>query len=557
MIMPHPTRRAFLSSVGGAAFLAACGQSGTATTQAQSKSGAASANPGEIVLNRGNAAEPLSLDPHHVQGGWEINILGDLMTGLTTENVKGEPIPGAAERWEQSEDGKTWTFHIRDHLWSDGKRVTAQDFVFAWRRILDPKTAASYAYYLYLIKNAEAVNTGKTPLDALGVRATDDKTLVVELERPVPYLLQFMTHVTTYPVPRHVVQEKGDAWTKPGTYVSNGAYALSEWSPNDHVTLLKNKNFYDAANVRIDRAIFYPTADYEAALKRLRAGELDIQDRMPSQQIDWLRAHMPEILHLDPVLTTEYLVSNQTRKPFGDVRVREALSLAVNRETIVTKITKVGEVPAYNMIPPGIANYPGGVYLSFKSMPFPERLKRAQELMRQAGYGPDNLLRTTLIIRSAATTARRVPIAVQQMWKQIYVDAQILQLDAAIFYNRIQTGDFDIANPAWGADFNDASNFLDLLRTGNANNYGHYHSAEYDKLLDRASVELDLAKRGALLAQAEKIALDDYVWCPINFWVSGALVRPYVKGWEDNSADTHHTRWLSIDEQARNATPHA
>jgi oligopeptide transport system substrate-binding protein len=323
------------------------------------------------------------------------------------------------------------------------------------------------------------------------------------------------------------------------------------------VTLVKNAKFYDAANVKIDRAIFYPSSDYEAALRRLRAGELDIQDRMPAQQIDWLRANMPELLHLNPVLNTEYLIVNQTQKVFADVRVREALSLAVNRETIVNKISKVGEVPAYNLVPPGIANYPGGVFLSFKSMPFPERLKRAQDLMRQAGYGPDNLLRTSLMIRSAATTARRVPVAVQQMWKQIYVDAQILQLDASIFYNRIQTGDFDVANPAWGADYNDASNFLDLLRTGNANNYGHYHSPEFDRLLDQAGIELDLTKRGQLLAQAEAIALKDQAWIPINFWVSGALVRPYIKGWDDNSADWHRTRWLSVDEQARAATPRA
>ena len=190
-------------------------------------------------------------------------------------------------------------------------------------------------------------------------------------------------------------------------------------------------------------------------------------------------------------------------------------------------------------------------------MPFPERLKRAQDLMRQAGYGPDNLLRTSLMIRSAAPDRRRVPVAVQQMWKQIYVDAQILQLDASIFYNRIQTGDFDIANPAWGADFNDASNFLDLLRTGNANNYGHYHNAAYEKLLDEASVELDLMKRGQLLAQAEGIALKDDAWIPISFSVSGGLVRPYVKAWDKNIADIHRTRWLSIDESAHAATPRA
>lgn len=547
------TRRAFLMSACGAGLLAACGQN--PSTQ-EGRNGTAAQYPGEVVLNRGNAAEPLSLDPHHAQGNWEINIIGELLVGLTTEDAGGNIIPGAAERWEQSEDGKTWTFHLRDHLWSDGEKLTAEDFLYAWRRILDPKTAATYAYYLYLLKNAESVNTGKMPATALGVTARDDKTLVVELEHPVPYLLEFMTHVTTYPVPRHVVEAKGDAWTKPGSYVGNGAYALTEWNPNDHITLVKNPKFYDAANVKIDRAIFYPTTDYEAALKRFRAGELDIQDRLPAQEIDWLRANMPEVLRLDPVLTTEYLTVNQTRKPFDDVRLREALSLAVDRETIVNKISKVGEPPAYGIVPPGIANYPGGVYLDFKSMPFPERLKRAQGLMRELGYGPDNFLRTSLLIRSASTTARRTPVAIQQMWKQIYVDAQILQLDAAIFYNRVQTGDFDIANPAWGADFNDASNFLDLLREGNANNYGHYRNPAYEKLLDSASVERDLKKRGDMLAEAEAIALKDDAWIPINFWVSGGLVRPYVMGWNRNISDVHRTRWLSIDQTARAATPH-
>jgi oligopeptide transport system substrate-binding protein len=196
------------------------------------------------------------------------------------------------------------------------------------------------------------------------------------------------------------------------------------------------------------------------------------------------------------------------------------------------------------------------VFLNFKSMPFPDRLKRAQMLMRQVGYGPDNLLRTSLIIRSAAPTARRVPVAIQQMWKQIYVDAQILQLDAAIFYDHIQTGDFEIANPAWGADYNDPTTFLDLLRTGNPNNYGRYSNPNYDRVLDAADSELDLTKRGRLLAEAEEIALKDNVWIPINFWVAGNLVRPYLKSWNNNPADIHRTRWMSIDETKRAATVH-
>ena len=542
------TRRAFLLSAGSAALLAGCGQNQTAR---QNRSGTRT---GEVVLNHGNGAEPLSLDPHHVQGSWEINILGDLMMGLLTEDAAANPIPGAAIKWEQSQDGTSWKFTLRDHLWSDGQPVTAEDFVYSWRRMLDPKTAASYAYFLYLLKNGKAVNTGAMPVTALGVTAPDAKTLVVELEHPVPYLLQFMTHSTTYPVPRHLVEAKGDAWVKPGTYVGNGAYVLTEWESNDHITLVKNKKFFDAATVKIDSVIYLPTVDYVAALKRMRAGELDIQDRMPAQQIDWLRANMPEVLHLKPILSTEYLVANQTLRVFADARVREALNLAIDRETIVNRIDKVGEPAAYHIVPPGIANYPGGPHLGFQSMPMRQRLGRAQDLMRQAGYGPNNLLRTSLIIRSAAPTARRVPVAVQQMWKQIFIDAQILQLDASIFYDRIQTGDFEIANPGWIADYNDPITFLELLRTGNANNYGHYSNAEYDRLLERADSELDLARRGALLAQAEQMALNDNAWMPISFGVEGALVRPYVKGWQDTATDLHRTRWMWIDEAARAKT---
>src|SRR4051812_44724024 len=235
-MMQVTDRRGFLASAGAAALLAACGRNQTA----QQTSSAGAAKPGEMVFNFGNAAEPLTLDPHHSQANWENNIIGDLLVGLTTEGPDGEPIPGAAEKWETSADGKTWTFHLRDHQWSDGMPVTAEDFVYAWRRILDPKTAASYAYYLYLIKSGQPVNTGEMPLTALGVSAPDDKTFVVELENPAPFLLEYLTHYTTFAVPRHVIEAHGDAWTKPGTYVGNGAYTLAEWTPNDHVTLVKN-----------------------------------------------------------------------------------------------------------------------------------------------------------------------------------------------------------------------------------------------------------------------------------------------------------------------------
>ena len=544
----HMTWLAICAAALGA--LAACGD-GTQTN----KAAAPGAPSGQVVLNRGNGAEPASLDPNLVQANWEDAIVGDMMLGLIGQDARGQPIPGAAERWESSADGLTWTFHLRDHQWSDGQPVKADDFVFSWRRILDPKTAASYAYYLYLIKNAEAVNTGKMPPTELGVSVPDDKTLVVTLAHPAPYLLEYLTHVSTFPLPRHVVEAKGDAWARAGNYVSNGAYTLVEWIPNDHVTLEKNPRFYDAANVKVDRVVFYPTMDYTAALRRLRAGELDIQSRLPAREIDYLRANMADMLRLSPQLTTEFLAVNQTKKPFDDKRVREALNLALDREALTQKIRKMDETPAYSFVPPSIANYPGVAGFPFKSMPQADRMKRAQELMRQAGYGPNNRLKATYDIRSSAADALRDPAAIQAMWREIYVDADIRQNDTAVFYAKVQQRDFEIGGAAWGADFNDASNFLDLLRTGNANNYGSYKSPKFDELLDQANAEVDLVKRGQLLARAEQLALDDYAVIPTLFWVAGGLVRPYVKNWEANPTATHRTRWVEIDEQARAATP--
>jgi oligopeptide transport system substrate-binding protein len=545
------TRRAFLTSVCGAALvtLAACGQGGTGTETASN----AATTSGSVVFNRGNGAEPKSLDPHHTEGTWEGAITGDLLTGLTTEDAEAKPTPGVAERWETSADGKTWTFHLADHQWSDGMPVTAEDFVYAWRRILDPKTAAQYASILYIFKNAEAINAGKMKPEQLGAKAIDARTLQLELEHPVPYLTELMTHQTTFPIPRHVVETKGDDWTKAGNYVGNGAYTLTEWLPNDHVTLVKNPKFYDAANVKIDRVVFYPTSDTDAALKRFRAGELDVQDPLPASQIDFLRANMPETLQIGPYLGIGYIVVNQTRKPFGDLRVREALNLGYDRETVTEKILRLGQEPAYTFVPPGIANYPYGNSLDFRAMAYPDRIKKAQDLMRQAGYGPQKRLATTYSI-STSPDARRVAAAVQQMWKQIYVDVELVPSEVQINYMKLQNGDYDIGGAGWIADFNDARNFLFLLMTNNGGfNYGRYKSAEFDKLMEQSDLEPDLKKRGDLMARAEAIALKEYAWIPTLNQVTTNLVRPYVKGWVANVKDIHRTRWVSLDENARTA----
>ena len=535
--------RASLAGLLGAALLAlaSCGD-GTETKSASASPGGAN----EVVLNRGNSAEPKSLDPAVIDLISESQIVGDMLLGLTTEDAGSNPIPGAAQSWETSEDGLTWTFHLRDHTWSDGVPVTAEDFVFAWRRLLDPKTAAPYGYYLYPIKNARDVAAGRQPLTALGITATDEKTLAVTLENPLPFMTEFLTHQTTYPVPRHVIQAKGAEWTRPGNFVSNGPYVPRDWIPDDRVTLIKNPRFYDAANVTIDVVNYFPTPDGDAALRRLRAGELDTQDPIPPLQIDFLRANMADALKITPTLAIVYASINLMHTPLDDVRIREALNLAVERETLVDRILKLGDLPAYNMVPPGTANSPGGAAMRFKTMPFDARLARAQELMRAAGYAAERPLHITLATTTNAVT-RQTIAPLQEMWRKIYVDLEVIQSDTQVNYQKLEDGDFDVGTALWIADYNDPSNFLDVLRTGGGNNYGRYSNKNYDALLDKAAAERDLEKRGHMLAQAEQMMLDDYPAVFIRFQAQPVIVQPYVKGWVPNSKQINRTRWLTVE----------
>jgi oligopeptide transport system substrate-binding protein len=500
----------------------------------------------QVVFNRGNGAEIKSLDPHFIDGTNESNIEGEILIGLLTVDAAGRPIPGAATRWETSADGRTWTFHLRDHVWSDGRPVTAQDFIFAWQRLLDPKTGATYAYNLWVVKNAHAISQGKLPPSALGVRAPDDKTLIVALEHPAAYLPELLTHDTAYPLPRHVVIAKGNAWSRPGTFVANGPYVPREWIVNDHVTLVKNPRFYDAAHVRIDVINYFPTPDSNAAVRRLRAGELDTQTPIPLTEIDWLRRNMAAAVHTKPFLGLSYISINLQRPPLNDRRIRRALNLALDREIITEKVLRLGEPPAYSIVPPATANYPHGPQLDFRALPAAERLRKAQWLMNQAGYGPDNRLRLVYETFDEPNN-KRVAAVVQAMLRDIYVDLDISAIDAAVHGRNMTSGNYDLGVASWFADFNDATNFLDLLRSDSGNNYGRYSNPAFDATLNAAQQEPDALKRSVLLQKAEAMALRDYPWIPLRFRTTQDLVQPYVKGWVDNPRDMHRTRWLWID----------
>ncbi|HEX4027474.1 MAG TPA: peptide ABC transporter substrate-binding protein [Rhizomicrobium sp.] len=502
---------------------------------------AATGAQGQAVLNRGNGAEPDSLDPAFATTAMETNILGDLMVGLTTLDAAARPVPGIADHWETSRDGLTWTFHLRPARWSDGSKVTAQDFLAAWRRLLEPKTAARNAQNLWIIRNAQAITAGHLPSTALGATAPDPATVIITLEHPAPWLPELLTQPSALPLPP-VALKNGP---HPNAYVSDGPYRLASWVPNDHVTLVKNPGFYDAASVKIDTVNYFPTADTEAALRRFRAGELDMQTPLPSAQITWLKTNMPGALHIMPSLALAYLAINLRDPALADIRVRRALNLVYDREAVAEKVMKLGERPAYALVPPNVANYAGGPQLDFTPLPYPARLALAKRLMQDAGFGPFNKL--TL---SHATTgnpdSKRLAAVFQAMARQIYIDVRISVSDYALELRALRLGQYQLGYATWLADFDDASNFLDLLKSDSPGNYAGYRNPKFDAALEAAEREPDTGKRALLLKSAERIALADLPWLPIRFLSQSEVVAPRVGGYVPNARDYNRSRWLWI-----------
>jgi oligopeptide transport system substrate-binding protein len=499
------------------------------------------------TLNRGNGAEPDSLDPHKAQGNWEYNIIADMFTGLMTEDAASNPMPGAALGYSVSADGLVYTFKLREHKWSDGVPVTAHDYVFSFRRILDPKTAAQYAAILYPIKNAEAIAGGKLPPDQVGVRAIDDHTLEITFQIQVPYIAQLLTHFTTFAVPRHVVEKYGDAWIQPGIAVSNGPYVLKEWIPNDHVLLVKNPLFYDRDSVAVEQVYFYPTQDYGAALKRFRAGELDTTNGIPSQEIDWLKTNMPGSLRVTPYILTQYIQFNLTRKPFDDVRVRAALSLAIDREIIAQRVMRAGEKPAYAFVPPNMPGYPSKPQLAFKSTSMDARIAKAKQLLNEAGFNRDNPLAFDYNFQ-AQSDAQLIAVAFQSMWKEIGAQVRLAPAESQVHYNLLRKQEFVAAWCGWVADYRDAKNYLMLWQTSALDlNFGRYSNPKYDALMAQSDAERDPATRANLLQAAEQTVLDDVAFSPIYFGVSRDLVSTAVKGWIANPVDINRSRFISLD----------
>lgn len=486
------------------------------------------------VLHRGNGLEPESLDPHLARSVETFNILRDLYEGLVAEGPDGTLGPGAAESWAVSDDGLTWTFAIRDDArWSNGDPVTAGDFAWSLERAVDPGTGAFYSQMLSVIDSA---------------RAAGPRTLVLELSGPTPYLPGLLAQPIAFPVHRATAERHGERFTRPGNSVTNGAYRITDWVSQSHVRLERNPHYWNDDSTRIDVVVFHPIEIESTELARYRAGELHMTRTIPAPQYQWLRRNLPDELYVTPYLSTYFYGMNLTRPPFRDNRaLRQALSMAIDREIIVEQVTGIGEVAAYGWVPPGIADY-GTQRFAWSDWPRERQLEEARRLYAEAGYGPDDPLRIELRYNTAESH-RRVAVAVASMWReQLGVEATLHNEEFQVFLHNRQAQRLEIYRSGWAGDYNDANTFAEALLHEHGLNDMGWHDEDYERLVAAASATSDLTERRGLLEEAERIVLDAQPIIPIYFYVSKMLVKPEVGGYATNVMNVHPTRHLYLEE---------
>lgn len=499
------------------------------------------------ILHLGNGAEIQSLDPHRGEEVQGSNVTRDLYEGLVSEAPNGDLVPGAAESWTVSADGRVYTFKLRSNgRWSNGDPVTAEDFVFGMRRAVDPATHSIYTFILTPILNADAVASGKLPPSELGVRALDPLTFEITLANPTPYFLGLLTHAMTFPVHRASLEQYGDQFTRPGNLVTNGPFELADWVVQSHIRLVRNHYYWDDANVRLEEVWFYPTEDQTAELQRYRAGELDWTEIVPASQLKWVRQNLPNELVIAPYLASYFYGFNNTKPPFkGNANLRRALSLAINRQIIADQVLGAGQIPAFGWVPP-VANYTSQ-QMPEASWTQAEREAEAKRLYAAAGYSAENPLRTE-ILYNTQENHRRIALAIAAMWKQVLgVQTKITNQEWKVFIDtRNRQQETQVYRHGWVGDYNDAFTFAELWRSTAGQNDIGYKNADYDRLVTAAQSELDLVKRAAMLEEAERVLLADMPLIPLYYYVTSRLIKPWVKGYAPNIMDHHHHKYFYL-----------
>lgn len=471
-----------------------------------------------------------TLDPGKNTDRSGSDVLRQLFEGLMNEDLQGAMVPGVAESHEISDDKLTYTFHLRDAKWSNGDPLTAGDFVYAWQRVVDPATASEYAWFIELmnVENATAIVKGEKKPEELGIKAIDDRTLEVRLTVPTPYFLKALALPTTFPVPQKVLEAEGDNWTQPGKLVSNGAYKLDSHDLGVQAVMSRNENYWDNENTVLETVRFITGNDQNVSLTRYLAGEIDWMDRTPAGQFPRLQKEYPEdAVSVPDACSYAYLFNLSDKGPeaLKDLRVRQALSYAVNRDVIVDKVLQGGQRPAYWWTHWAIEGFEAPE-IEMAGWTQAERVEKAKALLAEAGYGPDNPLKVT-IQYNTSDDHKKLAVAVQQFWKQIGVQVELANYEWKVHTDRLQNQDFEIARYAWCADYNEASTFMDYFRTEGYNN-GKWSNAEYDALLEQAKTAEDTAP---LYRQAEEILVGDMAFVPVYHYSKPMVVKPDLRGW--------------------------
>jgi oligopeptide transport system substrate-binding protein len=498
------------------------------------------------VLNIGNGAEPKDLDPHVVTGVPEHHILQNLFEPLVSKDPKTlQPVPGVAESWTLDKSGKVYTFKLRANAkWSNGEPVTAEDFVYSWTRLLQPETASEYAYQAYYIVNGEAFNKG-TLKDAsqLGMKAIDKNTLQVTLNSPTPFFLGLLYHHSLYPVHKGTIEKHKQAWTRKENIVTNGAFLLDSWQINKVISLKKNPNYWDAARVTLTTANFLPVEKQDTEEKMFRSGELHVTNEVPLEKITTWKAKKDGVYQEQPYLGVYHYWFNTTKKPLDDKRVRKALALAIDRERLVTFVTKGGQLPATTFTPPGTGGYKANPKLPKGT----ERLDEAKKLLTEAGYPGGKGLPPIELLYNTSDSHKKIAEAIQQMWKQnLGVEIKLYNQEWKVYLDSQTQLNYQISRAGWIADYNDPNTFLDMFLTGGGNNRSGWSNKTYDKYIADAGKEQNAKKRHDLFRKAEDILLDELPCMPIYIYTRVYLKSPLVEGWHSNVEDIHPLKYVSL-----------
>lgn len=499
------------------------------------------------TLRRGAFGEPESLSPDRSGVISELAIVLDLFEGLTTFDAEGQVVPGAASGWSQTEDGLRYEFSLRPNLlWSDGERLTADDFVFSLRRAVAPATQTTQALRLAAIENSLAVMRGERPPEDLGVAAPDATTVVITLAHPSPRLPLHLAHPEAFPVPKHVIERLGDDWSQPGNLVSNGPFRLVERKPQEYIRLEKNPFHYAASSIALTGVTYFPSDAVATAVARFRAGELDVNGwpGFPPRQQNWLQDNLPDSVRVSPLLNVAYVRFNLRRQVLTDPRVRLALALAVDQETLATKVLGGGESAAHNIVPKSISSYALAEPRPSMHESMQARRDRALQLLRQAGYSRASPLPLTL--RFPSGQGREVAVALQAMWRPLPIALTVENSEIKALIVDLRRGDFDLVLTG-ALDADDPERFLDRLLPNSSYNTGGFDHPEFVAAMTAAKAVADGGRRAELLRKAEAIALGELPVIPLYFGVSRNLVAPRVRGFVDNPADVHLSRYLSLN----------